>query len=137
MDIRSYSRGYADAIAILSYKEPVRKLCMPPPINVYKPVVEAYRKIDDDFIRDAPTRNVISGKCKRYGLQTVINAIEFFDKYTKESTFREEMRLKGLKHFFLFKLDEMVKLMEFRKAKEPTYRSIDDESQRLVDPFAK
>ena len=139
MNIESYAKGFADALRILSYKPPPElKFRKPPPIPIYKPIVEAYRAIDDDSINDTITRNIVSSKCKRYGLKEVLGAITFYDKWIREYPPRiEQFKYKGIKYFFLFKLDEMVKLISYRKSKEVTYRSVDDGEQRLNDPFAK
>ena len=142
MNIDSYNKGFADAMQYLSYKPPEEeaplKFRKPPPLPIYKHVVEAYRVIDNDDIRDKITRNIVSGKCGKYGLKVILEAIAFYDKWMREHPLRiEGHKYKGIKFFFLFKLDEMVKLMTYRKSKEITYRSTDDEGQRLNDPFAK
>ena len=143
MTRQTYSQGWEDAIAFLKYKPPTQKKFKPPRINIYSPIAKAYTnsvdKVDMATIsKDQKLKNIMSSKVKRYGLPLILETITFFGKWIDESpSYREEgNKYKGIKHFFLFKLDEMVKVKSRRDAKAPKYQEINDEQQRLVDPFA-
>lgn len=140
MNIESVILGMQIATEFMRYKPPKPKSVVgkPPPISIYKHVVEAYQKhVNDMTALDTRLRQIISTKCKRYSLKTVLEAIAFYGKWMNENEARKEScKFKDIRHFFLFRLDEMVKLMVYRKNKEPKYEPINEEKSRLHDPFA-